>query len=468
MRHPVLVTVFDRLIFAAVVLDLPQARVWEAAQRALRSLDADLAEARATGALAALRGIGPKTLGVIDDVLAGRTPATLAAWEGRLPEGLVALGGIPGLGPKRVRALWKGLGIRNARELEVACRQRRVRTLAGFGPKLELDLLAHLTAAATTRWRRDVALRVALAQADGLRAAGAHRVEVGGELRRGHAVVEEVVLVVEGAARAPAPSEPGPPIRVVQAEGPRFAWAWIHHSVGAGHLAALRLRAAERRLDLDGGGHAFETEASIYHALHWHPVPAERRDGADDLVDLDRPRPAPLLTRADLRGAIHNHTTDSDGVGSLMAMQAAAGRHHLAWLGITDHSRTAAYARGLSIEALLAQRARIAATADHPALLAGVESDILADGALDYPVEVLASLDVVVASVHERHRQGHESGNHHRKRKIVRGTVGETMGIHQADPYEYQGADRRPLPHHRDEAEDDAEYDYVTHASGSF
>jgi DNA polymerase (family 10) len=108
-------------------------------------------------------------------------------------------------------------------------------------------------------------------------------------------------------------------------------------------------------------------------------------------------------------GALHNHTTASDGTASLVEMRAAAQERGLHYLGISEHSVSAAYAGGLDAEQLAAQGREIAAlnAAPGPTLLTGVESDILADGALDYPASVLASLDIVVASVHQRHRQDH-------------------------------------------------------------
>jgi DNA polymerase (family 10) len=135
-----------------------------------------------------------------------------------------------------------------------------------------------------------------------------------------------------------------------------------------------------------------------------HFVEAEQRQGAI-LVGISGPRPE-LVRLEDLKGSLHNHTEQSDGVDTLEQMWAAAKKLGHAYIAITDHSQSAFYARGLQPERLDAQVSALAQLRRQgaPWILSGIESDILVDGALDYPPEVLEALDVVVASIHNRNR----------------------------------------------------------------
>jgi DNA polymerase (family 10) len=204
-----------------------------------------------------------------------------------------------------------------------------------------------------------------------------------------------VVVLAAGNAR----------IHVVCADDEGYARALLHATGSAGHLDKLRVHARERGLVLEDVVAA--DEDGIYRALGLVPTDPLRR--ADDVPLALEGKAAPkLVTRGDLTGALHNHTTASDGVASLAQMAAAAAQRGLSWLGITDHSQSAGYAHGLDAARLSSQRDEIVAHNRSGAactLLAGVESDILRDGALDYPDAVLAKLDVVVASVHQRYGQ---------------------------------------------------------------
>ncbi|TNF35252.1 MAG: PHP domain-containing protein, partial [Deltaproteobacteria bacterium] len=182
----------------------------------------------------------------------------------------------------------------------------------------------------------------------------------------------------------------------------------------AAHVAALEAHAAEQGalfgpVGLYRGSERVPCpeEAGVYAALGLHPTAPERREEGVPLLALGKARPR-LLRREDLRGALHNHTTASDGVHGLTVMRDAARLLGLGWLGVSEHSQSAAYAGGLEPAALERQLAEIARLNGDDAgctLLTGVESDILRDGELDYADALLARLDVVVASVHTRFRQ---------------------------------------------------------------
>jgi histidinol phosphatase-like PHP family hydrolase len=301
MDHRTVVDVLSRLAFAREVLEgaTPQARAYARAARALRRLRGDLREMLESGALAEVRGIGPSTLRVVGDVLAGREPEELQALEAQIPPGLFAIRRIKGLGPARIRKLWKGLGITTLGELEHACRENRLLRLDGFGPKTQADVLAAIEKirhpdSVLLRSRAKALLEPLLSS---LRMRGV-RAEAIGDYARGLELVSSIAIAVAG------------------------------------------------------------DERTIAETLAAHGVRDGRIDGA------------PFEARA----------SEPARFGVVVVLGAS------------------------SDEALLEQAAMIARARHGPGcvLLTGVESDILADGSLDYEPDVLAAVEVVIASVHRR------------------------------------------------------------------
>jgi DNA polymerase (family 10) len=408
----------ERLAFAATLLDEPDARRWASAAWAIRSLEGDVEAMAADGSLAAVRGVDEAVLGVVREVLRGERPEALRAMEARLPDGLFAIRRIRGLGPKKVAALWKRLGVTTLGELEYACKENRLLDLKGFGEKTQRKVLAQIARIRETEGllRRDQAQEVL----DGVRAALPMRVAVVGEHARGFELVRELAVLVEAedpdAARAAVDDARPPEVEVTAhaAPPPAFGAAQVWLTSSAGHRRALieRAEALGMAFDVTGlrdadGEVCCGSDADVYRALGLVPTAPERREDAVPLVERGRAAPE-LLTRAALRGALHNHTVASDGTATLEEMRAAAAARGLEYLGISEHSRSAFYARGLDAERLRAQVEAIAAlnaAGDGCVLLSGVESDILAEGELDYEPPLLDALDVVVASVHRRHGQ---------------------------------------------------------------
>lgn len=434
--------VLARFAFAYELLEgpTPRARTYAAAARTIFQLEGDLAELRASGALAKVRGLGSSTLAVVDDVLAGREPAELVTLEAKIPDGLFAVREVRGLGPAKIRALYEGLGITSLGELEHACRENRLVALAGFGAKTQAKVLEGVQERRRRegKWLRDAALTLAERMRHALAAHGITDVRIVGALARGDEIIEKVELLavadvdaLDGALRAaledPARATLEDPARatlesngndelsrvvVHRAEAAGAGIAEVRLSSDAAHLAQLAARASARRLTLaddalgDAHGAAIPCASadSLYAALGLLAVAAEARSGDTPLVRIGTARTA-LIRREDLRGALHNHTVASDGSATLSEMRAAAVEAGLAYLGISEHSVSADYARGLSVERLAAQGAEIAALNRNGSgctLLTGIESDILANGALDYADEVLRSLQVIIASSHRR------------------------------------------------------------------
>jgi DNA polymerase (family 10) len=197
----------------------------------------------------------------------------------------------------------------------------------------------------------------------------------------------------------------GPTATLLVVPPERLGVALLETTGSSSHVEALRRRAEER-------GRALETmsgadEAAIYGLLGLPPIPPELREGRGELESADAGDTFVDLVRyEDLRGAVHCHTVASDGRDTLEDMALAAARLGLSYLTVTDHSPAASYAGGLSTDQLAAQAREIEALQAHTAvkLLRGSECDILRDGTLDYPDDVRAPLDVVIASIHQRYR----------------------------------------------------------------
>ena len=442
--------VLARFAFAYELLEgpTPRARTYAAAARTIFQLEGDLAELRASGALAKVRGLGSATLAVVDDVLAGREPAELVALEAKIPSGLFAVREVRGLGPAKVRALYEGLGIASLGELEHACRENRLVTLAGFGAKTQAKVLEGVQERRRREemWLRDAALTLAERMQHALAVQGISDVRIVGALARGDEIIEKIELLavtdaaaldvalraaldvdVRTALEEPAGATGEDPVRatpqsngndelsrvvVHRAEATNAGLAEVRLTSDEAHLAQLVARASERQLTLADDALfdarrtpiACATADSLYAALDLLAVAAEARSADTPLARIGKARTA-LIRREDLRGALHNHTVASDGNATLSEMRAAAVESGLEYLGISEHSVSADYARGLSVERLAAQGAEITAlnrSGSGCTLLTGIESDILSSGALDYADDVLRTLQVIIASSHRR------------------------------------------------------------------
>lgn len=408
------VDAFERLAFAAELLEDPRARSYGQAAWALRNLEGDVQEKRESGELAELRGVGKSALAIVDEVLAGTRPEALSRLEEQLPAGLFEIRRIKGLGVKKVSALWKELGVTSLGELEYACKENRLIDLKGFGKKTQASVLAQIDELARSQglMRRDRARALLEPYVAALAAhAGVSRAIAVGEFARGLEVVRELAALVAGddveaaIASAAAARPPEVEIAVHVAPRERFGARAIALTASEAHVEALRARARSRGLVLEEIEGADEDD--VYRALALVPTAPERREAGVPLVEAGRARPR-LVERGDLAGALHNHTVASDGTATLEAMRDAAAARGLGYLGISEHSVSAFYARGLDVERLREQLERIEALNGDGSpcvLLTGVESDILAEGQLDYADDVLAELEVVVASSHRRHAQ---------------------------------------------------------------
>lgn len=410
-------------------------RAFRNASRAVAGLPGDLDRAIADGSLAATRGIGPAILRIVTDLAHTNRSQVHEDLREQVPPGLVEMLAISGLGVAKVRLIHERLGLESLTELEAAARDGRLRTVPGFGPRScenVLKGLAYLRRNATYRL-----VHHAAREADELRAAlerlpGVTRAIVAGDVRRRVELVRDLVLVLVASvppaevlrhlAQVPGVDElagqderratlrfAGGSLAQVVVTTPANLGAVLVEATGSqAHLTCLAARAISRGFALQGAalwrGSEFvptPDEATLYQALGLVEVPPELREEQDP-AEIGRPLPD-LVEVSDLRGFLHCHTTSSDGTSSVEELARACAAAGYQYLGVTDHSTSAAYAGGLRLEDLERQWVeidRVNATVEGVRILKGIEVDILPDGTLDYGDEILGRFDFVIASVH--------------------------------------------------------------------
>lgn len=425
--------------------DAFKARAYARGARVLEALDdATFDRLADEGRLTGLQGIGAGLAARIAELRqTGRSEALEALRAGH-PPGAAELARLR-LPAAKISALHQALGIETIADLRAAAEAGRVRGVKGFGEKTEarlLEAIRRLDEPAPAR----ALLSHALADADPVlahirRAPGITAADIAGDLRRGAELVDRLEIVAASTtpaavrahllalpgvvsiteARADAHRavlDSGLPLAVRVTRPDRQAAALLHATGSRAHLERLTRLAEARGLRLAGAGLtrggkeaplAARDEAELYRHLGLPFIPPELREDTGEIeAGLEGRLPDDLVSMDDVQGFVHCHTVYSDGRNTVEEMARAAEARGMRYLTITDHSPTASYAGGLSVDRLRAQWDEIERVQEKVSvrLLRGTESDILADGALDYPDAVLERLDVIIASIHARHRMG--------------------------------------------------------------
>jgi DNA polymerase (family 10) len=416
-----------------------KAVAYRKAARLLEGLAEPFAEAWTAGRLRDQPGIGEAIHGKLGELARTGTMAALERLRQEIPAGVMEMLTLPGIGPRHAHTFWKTLGLESLAALQDAAELRRLRTVKGLGPKLELAVLRGLAQRGAAPVRQLLGLALPLArdlQQSLARHPAIERAEIAGSVRRRCELVGDLDLVVatrspgevgEFFTRMPFFSEVtaqgptkvsvvhqgglGVDLRLVEPEA--FAATWLHLTGSKEHNVRLRQRAKDRgwqlsEYGLEGSGLSLPDEESLYRALGLPFIPPELREDRGELEAAERGDVPPLVEEPDLKGDLHLHSVWSDGVATLRELREAAAQLGYEYLAICDHSRSLAIARGLDAGRLRTQREEIAAlnAEGHPVrLLTGVEVDILADGRLDLEEELLAASDLVVASIHSGFRQ---------------------------------------------------------------
>jgi DNA polymerase (family 10) len=399
--------------------------------------------------LTTIEGIGADLAAKICTLVTTGSLPMLEELKAQVPESVLALLRIPGVGPKKAAALHKQLGIKTLADLKAACDAGQVQKLKGFGEKTQQAILAGICFAETTT------LRLLWAEADQLvaelrrhfaKCKSIEQLEFAGSYRRGKETVGDLDILIS--AKKPGEAMDALAkfadfgevlargdtkmsirtlrgfqidLRVVPAES--YGAALQYFTGSKEHNVILRGRAKDRGLKINEYGVfrvkddketrvAGATEEEVYGTLKLPVFPPELREGRREFDWAERGELPELVKLEDIRGDLHMHTTASDGAASIEQMVQAAKARGLSYIAITDHSQRVSMARGLNAERVLAQWKEIDAI--RPRLpkgftvLKGIECDILERGGMDLPDDVLAQADWVIASVHYGQKQSRQ------------------------------------------------------------
>src|SRR5215471_11725911 len=445
--------VAEVLVSIATLLELKgenpfKSRAYLNAARALESMDEALDKLVAENRLNEIEGIGESIQKKISELVTTGKLAYYEELKAAIPAGLVAMLEIPGVGPKKIKVLRDQLGIESVEALEEACKNGKVAELKGFGAKTAqniLDGIARRRAYASRHLISD-AIPIAETLLEALRShPDVIRCSAGGSLRRHREIIGDIDLlassknpadvleffsqqpgilnvIAKGETKASVLLEGGiqSDLRVVS--DAEFPYALMYFTGNKEHNIVMRQRAIDRGLRLNEYGLfksktetrdpkllvRCKTEEEIFQQLGLHFIPPEMREDMGE-IPLAEKGPLPrLIEWTDLKGSLHNHSTWSDGHQRPDEIAATMRELGLAYWAITDHSKASFQANGLDAKRLRQELAEIKSINDQLAgqgtdfrLLTGVEVDILKDGTLDLEDDLLAQLDVVVASVHQ-------------------------------------------------------------------
>jgi DNA polymerase (family 10) len=417
-----------------------KAQAYERGARALENLQGDIDALVKARRLTEIGGIGNALAAVIEEIYRTGECWMLQQLRDELPPGAVELSEVPGLSIKKIVALHDALRIASVADLKTACQEGLVRNVKGFGQKSEAKLLADIEKVEAPEER--TLLNRALDEAERIleHLRGAPQLieaAIAGSLRRRKETVrrirvvaasEEPKAVLDQFLRFPALA------KTIELDETRCVArlasgleAHLHVVAPADYAAALhtwtgsrehiakleelaRLKSIVIGLDAPADRRkkqpSVKTEGDIYQRLGMQYIPPELREDQGEIEAAAAGTLPDLVTLDDMSGMTHCHTIYSDGQNSIEEMALAAEAMGMKYLTITDHSQSATYARGVTIDRLWAQWDEIARVQERVKikLLRGTESDILEDGSIDYPDHILERFDIIIASVHARHK----------------------------------------------------------------
>jgi DNA polymerase (family 10) len=424
-----------------------EVRAYENAARAVSSLDGDITRLVKEGRLKGTPGLGPTIIKRVEEMVETGGSPFLEELRTSTPAIKLEMMRIPGVGPKKINAIYDQLHVTTMSELEQACKDDKVAKLPGFGKKTQEKILQGIAFIAehSNRFLYPIAEK----EAERIRAALATlpeivRLEVAGSLRRKRETVKDIdmVLSIDDNAGSDVRRKimdyftSQPSVKAITGKGEtkssvvlnsgiamdlrvvgdsQFPYTLHHFSGSREHHIPLRRRALSMNMTINDYG-LFKTEngkeelvpckdeADIYAALGMEYVVPELREDMGEIEAASRHELPTLVQESDLRGVLHAHSTWSDGQNTIREMAEACMARGYSYLGLTDHSKAAAYAGGLNEDNLRRQWDEIDALNEEFAgrflILKGSECDILRDGSLDFADEILARLDFVVASIH--------------------------------------------------------------------
>ncbi|HLY75402.1 MAG TPA: DNA polymerase/3'-5' exonuclease PolX [Planctomycetota bacterium] len=410
-------------------------RAYQNGARALESLPGDLRTLIEQKKLGEVKGIGKALEEKISQLVTTGKMDYYEDLRKDVPPGVLEMLAIPNFGPKKARVVWKDLGISSIEGLRQAAAEHRLASLKGFGEKTEKKILEGIQFLQKNagQYLLSDALPVARRLVEHLRAhETVRRVSIAGSLRRWKEVVRDVDLLAssdhaaavmehflkaDGVAEVLGKGDTKTSVRMTSGmqvdlrvvTDAQFPAALAYFTGSKEHNVSLRQLAQKKGLKINEyglmeGANNIELpdEAGLYKALGLPYVPPELRENTGE---IERQLPTQLIDFKSLRGVFHTHSTWSDGSAEIDAMAEKARSMGLSYMGLSDHSKAAAYANGLDEDRLAKQMMeidRLNRNWNDFRILKGLECDILPDGSLDLNPEILGRLDFVIGSVHSR------------------------------------------------------------------
>lgn len=417
-----------------------KARAYYKAARQIEVLQEDITELVKQNRLKELKGVGEALAQKISTLVTTGQLPYYEKLKASVPEGLLEMLKIPGMGPKKVKTVYEKLGITTIGELEYACLENRLRDLPGFGLKTQEKILKGIEL--RKKYKERFHLPVGLEEADRLKEyliqlREIKQIEIAGSLRRKMETVKDIDLLVactsenrekiakhfvnypevdsvtgQGQTKASVVLKSGLACDLRMVDERQFPFALQYFTGSAEHNTALRHRAKRLHFTLNEYGlfpdHKEKSvdcrnEQEIYQALGLSYIPPELRENTGEIEAAEQGKLPELVEVNDLKGLFHVHTTYSDGANTIEEMARRAMQMGFEFIGICDHSKSAYYANGLTEDRVKQQHQEIDQLNDKLApftILKGIEVDILVDGSLDYDDQTLATFDFVIASVH--------------------------------------------------------------------
>jgi DNA polymerase (family X) len=425
----------------AVLLELSgenpfKSRAYQNAARNLEKINTDIISLVRENRLFEVEGIGDAINKKITELVTTGKLEYYEALKASIPAGHLEMLHIPGLGPRKIHALYEQLGIKTMGELEYACHENRLIELKGFGKKTQDNILAGIEKLKLYQSRR---LYVeAEAEAQSLLAMlqkynDVIQINIAGSLRRCNETVKDIDIVASSAqAEQLADYFAGlPPVAAVSGKGStkvsvtlqsginadlriisaaEFPHALLHFTGSKEHNTVLRGKAKDMGLKINEYGLwrgekniICQSEKEIFSHLGLQYIPPELRENMGEIEAAEKGALPSLVEEKDICGLFHVHTNFSDGADSPESMVEAAKKAGLKYIGVSDHSQSAYYAGGLKRDDIEKQNKLIAELNKKHApfyIFHGIESDILPDGSLDYENDILAGFDFVIAAIH--------------------------------------------------------------------
>lgn len=427
-----------------------KAIAFDRAARTVETLDEPISDIVTEGKVTSFKGIGKS---IAEDIISlfetGDIPV-LSELKSQVPQGLVRWLDISGLGPKGVYKIHKALGITELNELKSACENGSVASLPGMGAKSAEKILKSIS------WMEQFADRCRLDEANEIAERmmnllkdlpGVRDISVAGSFRRSLETIGDIDILIgaemdhagalfdvftadehvidilgRGDTKSSVRTREGRQVDLRIVKPTQFAAALMYFTGSKEHNVAMRQRARDRGMALNEYGLfklnnegqtdfdqpvSYQTESDIYKILDMGWVPPELREDRGEVQWFEQNNGMDLVELGDIKGVLHAHSTWSDGKYSIEDMARACIKRGYTYLGLTDHSKTAAYAGGLDVRRVQSQWKEIDALNNTFAnegidfyIFKGIESDILADGSLDYNDDILSGFDFIIASVH--------------------------------------------------------------------